>query len=114
MGFGHRVYRTHDPRSLALKSKLKELIGQDAMLDLAIESENIAVNLLEEFKPGRALYTNVEFYAAAIMKAIQLEPSLFTPTFTASRIVGWTAHILEQSEDNTFYRPQSKYIGAIY
>lgn len=114
MGFGHRVYKTHDPRSVALKMKLQELVGQDGWLDLAMEVENIAIRLLEEIKPGRSLYTNVEFYAAAIMKAIRLDVNLFTPTFTASRIVGWTAHILEQAEDNTIYRPQSKYIGPIY
>lgn len=113
MGFGHRVYKTHDPRSVALKMKLQELVGQDEWLDLAMEVESIVITLLEEFKPGRNLYTNVEFYAAAIMKAIGLDASLFTPTFTASRIVGWTAHILEQAEDNVIYRPQSKYIGPI-
>lgn len=114
MGFGHRVYKTHDPRAVALKAKLKELGGQDDWLDLAMNVENIAISLLEEFKPGRSLYTNVEFYAAAIMKAIDLEPDLFTPTFTASRVVGWTAHILEQADGNTIYRPQSRYIGDFY
>ncbi|WP_066306577.1 citrate synthase/methylcitrate synthase [Bacillus sp. FJAT-29814] len=112
MGFGHRVYKTHDPRAIALKAKLQELVGQDEWLDLAIETEETAVKVLEELKPGRSLYTNVEFYAAAIMKAIHMEADLFTPTFTASRIVGWTAHILEQAENNTIYRPQSKYIGT--
>ncbi|MFC7370259.1 citrate synthase/methylcitrate synthase [Fictibacillus iocasae] len=112
MGFGHRVYKTHDPRSLALKDKLRELVGNDEWLDLALIVEEKAVELLAEFKPGRSLYTNVEFYAAAIMKAVQLESSLFTPTFTASRVVGWTAHVLEQAEDNTIYRPQSEYVGT--
>ncbi|MFC0189592.1 citrate synthase/methylcitrate synthase [Fictibacillus aquaticus] len=111
MGFGHRVYKTHDPRAIALKAKLQGLVGSDEWLDLAIEVEEKAVELLAEFKPGRSLYTNVEFYAAAIMKAISMESTLFTPTFTASRVVGWTAHVLEQAEDNTIYRPQSDYIG---
>lgn len=114
MGFGHRIYKTHDPRALALKKELLNLGGHDDWLDLAIEVEEIAIRLLEELKPGRSLYTNVEFYAAAIMKAIEMEPELFTPTFTASRIVGWTAHILEQAENNTIYRPQAKYVGPIY
>lgn len=114
MGFGHRVYKTHDPRAVALKSKLTHLGGQDEWLDLAMHVENIAIDLLKEYKPGRSLYTNVEFYAAAIMKAIQLDPMLFTPTFTASRMVGWTAHILEQASDNTIYRPESKYVGNHY
>lgn len=114
MGFGHRVYKTHDPRAVALKTKLLEIVGEDEWLDLALEVERTAIELLEEYKPGRSLYTNVEFYAAAIMKAIQLDPALFTPTFTASRMVGWTAHILEQAEDNTIYRPQSVYTGKFY
>ncbi|WP_084375129.1 citrate synthase/methylcitrate synthase [Neobacillus soli] len=112
MGFGHRVYKTHDPRAIALKAKLLELVGVDEWLDLAMDVEEIAVKLLAELKPGRSLYTNVEFYAAAIMKAINMEAELFTPTFTASRMVGWTAHVLEQAENNTIYRPQSKYIGT--
>ncbi|SEN19433.1 citrate synthase [Mesobacillus persicus] len=111
MGFGHRVYKTHDPRAVALKNTLLKQIGEDEWLDLALHVEKTAIKLLEKYKPGRGLYTNVEFYAAAIMKAIKMDPSLFTPTFTASRIVGWTAHILEQSQNNTIYRPQSKYIG---
>ena len=113
MGFGHRVYKTHDPRAISLMNKLVELDGKDAWLDLAMKVEETAVRLLAEIKPGRSLYTNVEFYAAAIMKAINMEAELFTPTFTASRMVGWTAHILEQAENNTIYRPQANYIGVI-
>ncbi len=111
MGFGHRVYRTLDPRAMALKSKLQDFIGEDHWLDLSIHVEKTALKLLEEYKPGRSLYTNVEFYAAAIMKAINMEPELFTPTFTASRTVGWSAHVLEQAENNVIFRPESKYIG---
>jgi citrate synthase len=112
MGFGHRVYKTRDPRAISLKAKIQELVGEDPWLDLAINVENTAVTLLEKHKPGRSLFTNVEFYAAAIMKAINMDAELFTPTFTASRMVGWTAHVLEQAENNTLYRPQSKYIGT--
>ncbi|MDE5411767.1 citrate synthase/methylcitrate synthase [Alkalihalobacterium chitinilyticum] len=113
MGFGHRVYKTHDPRAIALRKKLIGLSGEDRWLDLAVHVENVAVKLLNELKPGRALYTNVEFYAAAIMKSINLAPELFTPTFTASRVVGWSAHVLEQAEDNTIFRPQSEYVGTM-
>ena len=114
MGFGHRVYRTHDPRAVALKSKLLDFGGEDPWLDLAIDVENLGVQLLQEYKPGRSLYTNVEFYAAAIMKAIQMDPELFTPTFTASRVVGWSAHVLEQSKNNVIFRPESIYTGALH
>ena len=111
MGFGHRVYKTNDPRALALKENLVEQVGKDEWLDLALSVESAAIEALDEVKPGRALYTNVEFYAAAIMKAIKLDSSLFTPTFTASRMVGWTAHVLEQADNNTIFRPLSKYVG---
>lgn len=114
MGFGHRVYRTHDPRAIALKSKLLDFIGEDPWLDLSMSVEKTAVELLKEYKPGRALYTNVEFYAAAIMKAINMDPALFTPTFTASRIVGWSAHVLEQAENNVIFRPSSDYTGPFH
>jgi citrate synthase len=113
MGFGHRVYKTKDPRALALKEITSQIGGDDPWLELANYLERRAIELLEEYKPGRKLYTNVEFYAAAIMKAIQLDPSLFTPTFTASRIVGWTAHVLEQADDNTIYRPDAHYTGEM-
>ncbi|WEG14954.1 citrate synthase/methylcitrate synthase [Pullulanibacillus sp. KACC 23026] len=113
MGFGHRVYKTKDPRAIALKEISSQIGGEDPWLDLANFLEQRAIELLEKYKPGRKLYTNVEFYAAAIMKAIGLDPSLFTPTFSASRIVGWTAHVLEQAEANTIYRPSANYIGEL-
>jgi citrate synthase len=112
MGFGHRVYKTHDPRAISLKTKLLDLVGEDEWLDLAMSVENTAIRILGELKPGRSLYTNVEFYAAAIMKAINMAPELFTPTFTAARMIGWTAHVLEQAENNTIFRPQAEYIGT--
>ena len=111
MGFGHRIYRTEDPRSILLRKKCLELQGHDAWLDLAVEAEKQIIQLLNERKPGRALYTNVEFYAAAIMRSIEMPPVLFTPTFSVARIVGWTTHILEQQADNVIFRPQSEYIG---
>ncbi|MFD2443857.1 citrate synthase/methylcitrate synthase [Bacillus sp. CGMCC 1.16607] len=114
MGFGHRIYKTRDPRAIALKANLLDFVGNDQWLDLALEVEEKGIKLLAEYKPGRELYTNVEFYAAAIMKAIHMEPELFTPTFSASRVVGWSAHVLEQAENNVIFRPQSKYIGPFF
>lgn len=113
MGFGHRVYKTRDPRAEALKIVSKELTGESKWFNLALEMEKKSIELLEEYKPGRKLYTNVEFFAAAVLKGINLPKELFTPAFTSSRIVGWTAHILEQSENNRIFRPQSDYIGDL-
>ncbi|MDN7243028.1 citrate synthase/methylcitrate synthase [Planococcus sp. N028] len=111
MGFGHRVYRTEDPRSIILREKCLALQGKDPWLDLAVVAETEIIRLLNAHKPGRALYTNVEFYAAAIMRSIDMPSELFTPTFSIARIVGWTAHALEQQQDNVIFRPQSEYIG---
>lgn len=113
MGFGHRVYKTHDPRTLALREVCEELDGEDPWLDLAVYVENLAVELLEEYKPGRRLYTNVEFYAAALFRAIDLPRELFVSTFTASRVAGWAAHALEQVPVNRIFRPQSTYTGPM-
>lgn len=113
MGFGHRVYKTRDPRAEALRNITGELSGEDDWLDLANHVEKVAIRLLGEYKPGRQLYTNVEFYAAAVLRAVNMPQTLYTPTFTASRIVGWTAHVLEQAENNRIFRPQSTYVGKM-
>jgi citrate synthase len=113
MGFGHRIYKTIDPRAEALRLVTQQLTGSDPAFELALHVEETAIRLLEQYKPGRRLYTNVEFFAAAIMTAVQLPPALFTPTFTAARVVGWTAHMLEQSAHNRIFRPQSVYTGPM-
>ena len=111
MGFGHRVYKTKDPRALALRKTLAGFAGDDPWLDLAMQVEEETIALLQRLKPGRNLYTNVEFYAAAIMKSLSMDSGLFTPTFTAARMVGWCAHVLEQSANNVLFRPDAVYIG---
>ncbi|MEK5040692.1 citrate synthase/methylcitrate synthase [Sporosarcina sp. FSL K6-3457] len=111
MGFGHRIYKTEDPRSIVLRDTCIDMAGKDDWLDLATVAEKEIITLLDIYKPGRKLYTNVEYYAAAIMRSIDMPPALFTPTFSAARIVGWTAHAIEQLSDNTIFRPQSVYTG---
>lgn len=113
MGFGHRIYKTEDPRSILLREACVRLQGSDPWLDLATKAEKEITSLLEKYKPGRNLYTNVEFYAAAIMRSIDMPAVLFTPTFSIARMVGWSAHILEQIEDASLFRPQSLYVGDI-
>ncbi|SFL68500.1 citrate synthase [Paenibacillus sp. 1_12] len=113
MGFGHRIYKTRDPRAEALRHVTEALSSNDPWFDLAVHVEKTAIALLEEYKPGRQLYTNVEFFAASIMRAIALPSELFTPTFTAARVVGWSAHLLEQAQVNRIFRPQSVYTGKM-
>ncbi|WP_270180660.1 citrate synthase/methylcitrate synthase [Alkalihalobacillus sp. CinArs1] len=112
MGFGHRIYKTRDPRAAAL-SDITSNFYDDEEFKLAHEVENKAVELLKEHKPGRNLYANVEYYAAAILRSIELPTELFTPTFTAARCAGWVAHVYEQNQNNSIIRPSSTYTGEI-
>jgi citrate synthase len=109
MGFGHRVYRTEDPRAVFLR-EVAERIGADR-IDVAREIERAVVDVLAELKPGRQLYANVEFYAGVVMEHCGLPRELFTPTFAASRVVGWSANLLEQAADNRIIRPGARYVG---
>ena len=112
MGFGHRVYRTEDPRSAVLKATALALGGP--VVDLAIEVERVALEILDAKYPERKLRTNVEFYAGVVLHEIGLPPELFSPTFAVSRMVGWMAHVLEQSQHNRIIRPASRYAGPIH
>jgi citrate synthase len=109
MGFGHRVYKTDDPRSVLLRSVAKRLGGP--MADFAEQVEQTVIDVLAELKPGRDLYTNVEFYAGVVMDRCGLPRELFTPTFASSRVIGWCANLLEQAADNRIIRPSAKYVG---
>ncbi len=110
MGFGHRVYKAEDPRAEILRGLASQMDKSD-LFALARSAEQTGLALLEEQKPGRRLYTNVEFYSAVVLNAVGLPRDLFTATFAASRSAGWTAHILEQYGDNRLIRPQSQYTG---
>ena len=110
MGFGHRVYKTDDPRSVRLRTVAEELDSGDRV-DLAKHVEKRAVEILQELKPGRNLYPNVEFYAGIVMDLIKMPPVLFTPTFACSRVIGWSSHVLEQAADNRLIRPSANYTG---
>jgi citrate synthase len=109
MGFGHRVYRTPDPRSALLREVALRLGGP--RVDLAVAVERAVVDVLAELKPGRALYANVEYYAGVVMERCGVPPALFTPTFAVSRAVGWCAHILEQAAGGRLIRPSARYVG---
>jgi citrate synthase len=109
MGFGHRVYKTDDPRSTMLRGIAERLGGPK--VDLAKAIERKAIEVLAEMKPGRQLYTNVEFYAGVVMDTCGVPREMFTPTFASSRVIGWTSHVLEQSADNRLIRPSAHYAG---
>ncbi len=109
MGFGHRVYKTDDPRSLFLLDVARSLGGP--LVDLAEQVEERALEVLAEMKPGRRLLTNVEFYACVVMSCCGLPREMFTPTFAAGRAIGWSAHVLEQAAHNRLIRPAARYTG---
>jgi citrate synthase len=111
MGFGHRVYRAYDPRAAALRKVAESMEHKPDWLQLAIEVEDIALRILAEKHPERAIKTNVEYYAAPVLQGVGLSPDLFPATFSLSRHAGWTAHALEQAANNRLIRPDVNYVG---
>lgn len=114
MGFGHREYKAPDPRAAVLAQAARDLCvaeGETGLLDLACIVEAEAVRLLEEYKPGRRLYANAEFYTAVLLHELGVPPELFSSTFAVSRMAGWIAHCREQEAVGRIFRPQSEYAG---
>jgi citrate synthase len=111
MGMGHRVYRVRDPRAAVLELAVRPLASP--RLELARAVETAAAKILREKKPDRALAANVEFYTAVLLDAVGLPRQQFAATFAASRIAGWSAHVLEQRRVGRLIRPASKYIGPM-
>jgi citrate synthase len=107
MGFGHRVYKTWDPRATVLREiaeRLGKQFGETRWYDTSVRVQEAVM----EAKP---LYPNVDFYTASVYSALGLPGDLYTPLFAAARMAGWTAHIREQYADNRLIRPDSEYIG---
>ena len=114
MGFGHRIYRVRDPRADVLAQAAQRFYasgGDQRLYHLAQQVEATALRLLRERKPERRLDTNVEFYTALLLHGLGFPAALFTPTFAVGRVVGWSAHCLEQLRDGRLIRPQSVYVG---
>ena len=106
-GFGHRVYRTEDPRATHLRQMSREL-GEHAGNPRWYE---ISRRLEEVVMQQKHLYANVDFYSASCYFTMGIPIDMFTPVFATSRVSGWTAHILEQYADNRLIRPRAEYIG---
>jgi citrate synthase len=109
-GFGHRVYKTEDPRATHLR-KMSEQLGRDASQSKWFDmSRAIEVYVKGEKK----LNANVDFYSASTYAMLGIDIDLYTPIFAISRIAGWTAHVIEQLDDNRLIRPRAEYIGPVY
>jgi citrate synthase len=117
MGFGHRIYKVRDPRAEVLGRAADAMFAEGErrkLYELAKFVEQKSLALLEEYKPGRNLKTNVEFYTALLLHGLGLETELFTPTFAMGRAAGWIAHSREQLATGRIIRPQSRYVGPHY
>ncbi len=107
MGFGHRVYKTEDPRATHLRQlskRLGELTGDPSWYERSVAMERTVFEV-------KGLYPNVDFFAASVYRALGIPTDLFTPVFAVSRMAGWTAHVCEQHADNRLIRPDSEYVG---
>ncbi len=110
MGFGHRVYKTNDPRATVLRGLADELLksdGDNGVLKIARRVEEVVTARLGT----KGIYANVDFYSGLVYNKLDLETDLFTPIFAIARVSGWLAHWLEQLEDNRIYRPRQIYSG---
>jgi citrate synthase len=109
-GFGHRVYHTEDPRATHLRQMscdLGQSSGDSKWFDYSQKIENFV-------KADKKLNANVDFYSASTYHTLGIDVDLFTPIFAVSRVSGWTAHVIEQLDDNRLIRPRADYIGPVY
>jgi citrate synthase len=112
MGFGHRVYKTYDPRARVLKP-LAEIVTQrdPELARLFATAQALEREVIEELGATKNIFPNVDFYSGLIYKALGIEPAMFTPVFAVSRVAGWVARCLEYVQDNRIFRPRAVYTG---
>ena len=113
-GFGHRVYKTEDPRATVLRKYAEQLgkhTGQSKWYEISRVVEKTMFDHMQ--KEGKKIYPNVDFYSASVYHCMGVPQELFTPIFAMSRITGWTAHIMEQWANNRLIRPRAEYTGPL-
>jgi citrate synthase len=113
-GIGHRIYKAFDPRAGILRDDARALAqtsGNTLWFDIAYKIEELT--RADAYFVERNLYPNVDYYSAIVLYTLGIPTDMFTPLFALSRIAGWTAHIIEQWEDNRLIRPESEYIGPM-
>jgi citrate synthase len=113
MGFGHRVYRVTDPRSDVVKRAVEALGRNSGRIRFAEHIEQAALAVLAQRKPARSLQTNLEFYTALLLEALEVPRDAFTGVFAVARVIGWIAHAQEQVAAERLIRPQSRYVGPV-
>ena len=107
MGFGHRVYKTMDPRAAILRDMVKDLSEEAGEM----KWYEYSMAILETMQSEKGIDPNVDFFSASTYYQLGLDPDLFTPIFALSRSAGWTSHLLEQWADNRLIRPRAQYVG---
>jgi citrate synthase len=107
MGFGHRVYKTLDPRAAILREMTDALSSERG----SRKWYDMSIVIMETVEKEKGLYPNVDFFSASVYGTLEIPTDLFTPIFALSRITGWTAHLLEQWVDNRLIRPRAAYSG---
>ena len=108
-GFGHRVYRTYDPRAKILRELARTAAPE--LYQTAAKTEEVALRILHEAHPDRPNATNVDFWASVVLSGAGIPKELFTTLFATSRVAGWTAHVLESLSDLRLIRPASRWVG---
>jgi citrate synthase len=113
MGFGHRVYRTMDPRAKVLRGMLEKLVATKKEKDTYETLRIVHDTMIEELSKTSKdyIWPNVDFWSGALYRLMGIESIDFTPIFAVSRVAGWSSHIIEMWRDNRIYRPAAKYIG---
>jgi citrate synthase len=114
MGFGHRVYKTYDPRALILGAIARKLTGEtpetSTLLATALQLEDCVTRKLGATK---GIYPNVDFYSGLVYLTMGIPVEMFTPVFAVSRVAGWTARVLEYLQSNRIFRPRAIYTGPL-
>jgi len=112
MGFGHRVYKTYDPRAKILKQYAKKLLKAKRMEKFYEITEEVEKEVIKIYGK-KGIFPNVDFYSGIVYYAMGIKPSMFTPIFAVSRIVGWVARVLEYLPENRIFRPRAIYVGSL-
>lgn len=115
-GFGHRVYRTVDPRAVVLHNMLESLVSQKGESKTYDILTIVHDTMIEELgkKEKDYIWPNVDFWSGALYRLMGIESIDFTPIFAVARVAGWCSHILEMWQDNRIYRPAAKYVGPTH
>ena len=115
MGFGHRVYKTYDPRAKILKSYLDTIKGNsneeiNNLIEISLRAEKMMIDKLGK---SHGIWPNVDFFSGPLYMHLEIKPEMFDTVFASSRTVGWCSHVIEYWRDNKLFRPLEEYVGKI-